>query len=686
MKYIFTFFTILYYSLSFSQALPCGTDEMHQKLFKEHPEYNKAIIRNHIQLEKETANYISKQTSEKSRAATYIIPVVFHVVHNYGPENISDAQIYDAVKHVNEQLRMQNADTTDIVSTFKPLAADTEIEIRLAQLDPDGNCTNGITRTASPLTLPGDHTVKDVIQWPPDQYLNIYVCKDAAGLAGHALLPSAADTIPEWDGIVMKHDYVGTIGTSQYFRRTVVTHEIGHYLNLQHIWGGNNVPNYYYLPVADTGNCAYDDGVADTPETIGWQSCNLSANSCSSLDNVQNYMDYAYCARMFTEGQKQRMHAALNSSIANRDNLWSPANLTATGTDGTQHFCKAEIGSNVRKICAGDSVEFYDMSYNGITQRNWTFAGGSPANSTDSSITVTYNTPGLYDVQLQVSDGNQTLDTTASEYILVLPATGSENALYENFENVPLYESRWYTETPTQNGALIANTGFESQKSLQFDNFNANIGYVFKLNSYPLDFSGLTEIHLSFDWAYAQKSLGNNDHLQILVSNDCGDSWIVRKNIYGTISLPTVDNPITSSFQPQTDMEWNSELVTNISQTFLSDNTMFQFKFTNDAGNHFYIDNIRIGHPDVMKTEEFSKSDISIFPNPTTSELTIQNISSQKVEFVNVRDIQGRLIQTNKIGEETKEFEISLQHLSRGTYIIELHVAEKIIKKKIVKL
>ena len=133
-------------------------------------------------------------------------------------------------------------------------------------------------------------------------YLNIYVCASASpGLAGHCLTPSAADTIPQWDGVVIAHNSIGSIGTSSPITSVVLTHEIGHYLNLQHTWGGNNVPGFPYLPVADTGNCAYDDGVSDTPNTIGWQSCNLSGQTCGSLDNLQNFMEYAYCPTMFTE-------------------------------------------------------------------------------------------------------------------------------------------------------------------------------------------------------------------------------------------------------------------------------------------------------------------------------------------------------------------------------------------------
>lgn len=676
MKSSIALLLFLFGFFSTHSQIPCGTDEMYQKLFNEHPEYNSAILRNHKQLELETAEY--KNDLSKSRSATFIIPVVFHVVHNYGPENISDAQIYDAVKHVNEQLRLKNPDTTDIVTPFKNLAADTEIEIRLARIDPNGDCTNGITRTVSPLTLPGDHSVKSVIQWPPDQYLNIYVCKDAAGLAGHALLPSAADTIPAWDGIVMKHDYVGTIGTSQFFRRTVVTHEIGHYLNLQHIWGGNNVPNYYYLPVADGGNCSFDDGVSDTPETIGWQSCNLSGNTCNSLDNVQNYMDYSYCARMFTEGQKLRMHAALNSNIASRNNLWSPTNLIATGTDGSNsNLCSVNIGSNTKVICEGETIDFYDLSYHGVSLRNWSFNGGAPTTSQDSTVSVTYNNAGWYPVGLEVGNGATTIDTLINNYVLVLPTIGTDDYLYENFEDSTTFNQKWFYASANDQGVSIYNTGYSSDQSIKFDNFNAEENWIFELTSYPINTSNLNDLQLSFDWSYVQKNQGDNDQLQVLVSSDCGDTWSVRKNINALSSLPTVTSPQNSEFIPASDLEWENEIVSNInSSQFLVNNLMVKFRFISDGGNNFFIDNISISHPDVLSTMN-KTGYFSIYPNPGNDEVSIS--STKEIKFITVYDLQGRVVQRNNNPIDKK---INMKNLSPATYMIQVHFEDESITRK----
>jgi hypothetical protein len=314
--------------------LQCGADELRIETLKMNPKIADAVNQRELWLESFTQQFVDNP----SRAnGNYIIPVVFHVIHTNGPENISEAQIKDGIRILNERFNKTSADTTSIVPTFQPIHADCEIEFRLAGTDPNGFCTDGINRIESTLSNIGNHDVKALIQWPTDMYLNFYVVQNAYGLAGHAMWPSDADTIPEWDGIVMAHDYVGSIGTASLLKSVVMTHEAGHYLNLHHIWGGNNVPGYYFLPVADPNkDCTIDDYVADTPPTIGWQSCNLNGTTCdTTLDNVQNAMDYSYCNKMLTYGQKARMHACLNSPIAGRNNLHTQSNLIATGVFDT---------------------------------------------------------------------------------------------------------------------------------------------------------------------------------------------------------------------------------------------------------------------------------------------------------------------------------------------------------------
>jgi PKD repeat protein len=355
--------------------------------------------------------------------------------------------------------------------------------------------------------------VKNLIHWPPTQYLNVYVVANAAGLAGHAIWPSDADTIPLWDGIVLSHSYVGTFGTSDLTRSVAFAHECGHYLNLQHIWGGNNVPGFYFYPCADVNkDCNIDDLVADTPPTIGWQSCNLTGASCGNVvDNVQNAMDYSYCNIMFTDGQKARMTACLNSTIAGRNNLWQTSNLVATGIYTTAPLCKADFISNKTMVCpSASSVTFTNTSYNGtFTSLQWTFAGGTQSLSSVSNPTVSYSTPGSYPVTLKVKNGTDSVITTKQNYINVQTTTGAAYPFIESFETVTsLNGLQWYTNnldtgSTWQLTNLAASTG---STSVMIDNFNSAINGKDELYSRAINLSGASGLSINFKYAFAEKT------------------------------------------------------------------------------------------------------------------------------------------------------------------------------------
>ena len=225
------------------------------------------------------------------------IPVVVHVIYNNSTENISDAQIMSQITVLNDDFRRTNNDADNTWSQ----ASDTEIEFCMASTDPNGNPTNGITRTSTSGTAFGTNDQmkftanggKDA--WPADQYLNMWVCDISGGILGYAQFPGGSAAT---DGVVMDYQYFGTIGTATapFDLCRTATHEVGHWLNLRHIWGD--------------GNCNVDDFVSDTPTSDAANyGCAVGHVSCSSTDMVQNYMDYSddACMNLFTEGQKNRI-------------------------------------------------------------------------------------------------------------------------------------------------------------------------------------------------------------------------------------------------------------------------------------------------------------------------------------------------------------------------------------------
>ncbi|HLP13782.1 MAG TPA: M43 family zinc metalloprotease [Flavobacteriales bacterium] len=658
----------------------CGSDELRISTLKMNPKIAEAVIKRDKELAAFTRTYEASHTGHE-RAATYTIPVVFHVIHQWGTENISDAQIMDGLSILNKTFRKQLADTGSIVAAFKPIHADCDIEFAIAQKDPLGNCTNGINRIASALTTVGDHSVKSIIQWPPDQYLNVYIVKNAAGLAGHCVWPADADTIPAWDGIVIGHDYVGSIGTSTYMKSVAFAHECGHYLNLHHIWGGNNVPGFYYLPCDDTSNCSSSDSVADTPPTKGWVSCNLTGASCGNVvDNVQNTMDYSYCNRMFTYGQKTRMHACLNSTIAGRNNLWSPANLIATGVY-ENNLCAADFTCDKQVVCESslNTITYSNVSYNDtITGLLWTFPGGSPATSTATNPAVTYTTPGKYDVSLKVYSGTDSVTVTKTNLISVLPDSGSPFPFSEGFESsVSLDGLQWFSNNfdTINQFELTGITAYSGTKCVMLDNVNNAYGTKDELISEVIDLSGATgTLYISFKYAYALKdSLVNDDKLQVYATNNCNSPWSPRANIISP-ALETAA-PVSTAFVPSGLGEWKSGLA-SIPSLYFTNDFRFKFIFYSNGGNNVYIDDINLSYTAGMNEAVELDLNLNVYPNPSTGEVTL-NFDLDQPKRLNIKlvDVLGKVVYEHGLTNYeagSHSIKLNLETVAKGMYLVRL--------------
>jgi len=681
-KLLFPFLAIIgLFQLSAQELKYCGTDEMRINTLKQSdPKIAQAIIKRDQALEAHTQEFTDNfYKKNMAGGMVYTIPVVFHVIHMYGNENISDAQIKDGIDVLNKTFRKQLADTASIVAAFKPIHADCEIEFKLAQLDPNGNCTSGINRIASPLTTTGGHNVKSLIQWPTNMYLNVYVVQNAAGLAGHAIFPSDADSIPAWDGIVISHNYVGSIGTSTPMRSVVLAHECGHYLNLQHIWGGNNVPGFYYYPCADPfKDCNIDDLVADTPPTIGWQTCNLTAASCGNVvDNVQNAMDYSYCNKMFTYGQKARMQACLNSSIGGRNNLWQAANLIATAVAAPSTICAADFNANKKVVCANanNQINFTNASYNGnFTSLEWIFPGGTPATSTSTSPVITYNTVGKYDVSLKVKNGNDSMMITKNNYISVLPFTGNGLPYSEDFEStLSLNGNDWFSNSfDSENEWLLTNTAAVSgSNSVMLDNFNTTKINKDELISPIINLTGTSNLSVSFKYAFARKDTTNQDQLQLLLSGNCNTSWIIRTTLTGSALETTT--PTNLFYTPNSIGEWRQVYAT-IPGSFLTSSFRFKFLFTSNGGNNIYIDDINITNTLDIAEQTSNNFAVQIYPNPSTDVLniTINTELSEEIRY-SIKDVLGKTLYEKNIellkGEN--QFTINNEELADGFYFIQ---------------
>ena len=336
-KFLLILLTILT-TFSLSAQRNCGSMEVLEQQLAEDPKRagNLEAIEQHL------LNLDANGTREVAGVVT--IPVVVHVIYNNNTENISDAQILSQIQVLNDDFRRLNADADDVWSQ----AADSEIEFCMAASDPSGNPTDGILRVPTSTTAFGTNDAMKSSSsggsdaWPASDYLNMWVCDISGGILGYAQFPGGS---PSTDGVVIDYQYFGTIGTASapFDAGRTATHEVGHWMNLRHIWGD--------------GGCNVDDFVGDTPSSNGANyGCDLGTEACGSVDMVQNYMDYSddACMNLYTEGQKNRMRALFESGGYRSSLLNSSACgavVAPTCEDGIQNGYETGVD------CGGPSCE-----------------------------------------------------------------------------------------------------------------------------------------------------------------------------------------------------------------------------------------------------------------------------------------------------------------------------------------
>ncbi|RZU00636.1 zinc metalloprotease [Rivibacter subsaxonicus] len=313
----------------------CGTMPVHERLLRTDPAYARARIAS------ENHHFEFRlRRGMGARTGVTRIPVVVHVVFKTAAQNIADSQVQSQIEVLTNDFRKRNADLNRIPAAFQPLSGDARVEFALATTDPAGNASNGITRTQTNVNaFSDDDAVKHAASggadaWPPGQYLNMWVCQLGGGLLGYAQFPGgAADT----DGVVVLHSAFGTNGTAAapFNLGRTATHEVGHWLNLRHIWGD------------DGGGCNGDDFVTDTPNQADANTGKpafplISCHNGPNGDMFMNYMDYTDddSMFMFSAGQVERMQACLDGDRAG----------LGTQVAGTSPFLDTALATDVATL------------------------------------------------------------------------------------------------------------------------------------------------------------------------------------------------------------------------------------------------------------------------------------------------------------------------------------------------
>lgn len=675
----------------------CATDEK----VTQHLLHNPAAAQNFFSI-MENARAIKEEREAGLRGGNPLryIPVVFHVIHEGGTENISKEQIEDQIRVLNEDYTRTNADTVNTRNIFKPVAANANINFRLAQIDPDGNCTEGITRTYSSQTSNAGDNVKALVWWDNTKYLNIWVVRTIASDGTQGAITLGYSSLPGFggggnDGVVVRADVVGTIGNvNQQIGGTgrTLTHEIGHYLGELHTFQGGCNGSFFGEQCDDT-----------PPAADANFGCDTTVNSCTNdnpdlPDMIENYMDYANdeCMNMFTLNQVDIMDATLSGS---RSELISSQNLIATGTDGTVAVPCAPVAdfyADNTLVCQGDLVNFTDDSYNGtIDTRAWSFPTGTPASSGSASPNVQFNTPGFHNVSLTVTNTQGSDSKTINSYIYVSPetATISNWQFFEGFEG-DNSNNEWLIFNDgnvTTTWQQVSNTAYSGSKCMKISNFSGNTSGAIDALVFPsIDFTAIsTPPTLRFKVANAQRpgtqfSAASEDRLKVMISTNCGKTWQTRYNKAGA-DLSTVGTS-NSSFTPSSQSQWE-EISVNLSSFATQDNVLIKFEATSDQGNNLYIDDINLTGP-VGIEESISENGFTVFPNPSDNTVFVNfNLNNDEVVELSVNDITGKTVRTiinSKLNKGAHTLVINKNELNAsGIYFLNLKTTNSNIVRKI---
>lgn len=690
--------SILSASVTYSQEQWCGTDS-----------YNEALFQNMSDAEKSAAikardtlfqAQFSQNSNEKS-GPIITVPVVVHVMHYNCVGNISKEQIEDGIRIINEDFRRMNSDTSATRTLFKPFTEDAEIEFKLARLDPSGNCTEGIVRYDTPLSYDARDNIKALSYWSSSKYLNVWLVNSIENMSGVGITLGYAQ-FPGWGsastyGLVVRHDQWGSIGTSNADGRTA-THEVGHCFGLLHTFQsgcGNNCSNS-------------GDRICDTPPSFeSTQGCNQNQNTCNNdqsgpspytsnvVDQIENYMSYDRCQNMFSKGQIVVMRGAF-TTYSRLTSLVSSSNLIATGTNSgfLSPDCKplAYMCQEETSICEGASVTFTDVSYNGpVNSRTWSFPGGNPASSSDSVVTVTYSTAGIYNAGLTVGNASGSTTKTLNDIIFVQSAKAevSKWNFDEYFEDQNIFDSLWVVEDPSggRKWELTSEASFSGSQSAYLNNYVNGLNLTDNLISPSIDIAAIAlGSRLRFKLAYARKDATSQDFLRIFYSFNCGDSWNLITVMTGPL-MESVSEFVSGNFVPN-EFEWR-DFNFNLSQNLNDkENVRFKFEFVSGGGNNIYIDDFIV--ESITGVEENELSDgILIYPNPVNTTLLIDRSGNSSIlSSILIQDISGKVIY-NSVNNTTdlnqNVIGLDVSGYSRGIYFLLItDISDNRIAKKFI--
>ncbi len=632
----------LIFTFSFAQR-NCATMEVLERLQNEDPDLTNRMNA----IESYTEAYVKSGLRQRERV---VIPVVVHVVYFSTRENISDAQIQSQIDVLNADFRALNSDINAVPAAFAGVIGDTEIEFCLAEIDPNGNPTNGITRKRGSRSSWGTNDrVKSSASggtnpWDPSKYLNIWVCNIGNGILGYAQFPGGPAAT---DGVVVDYRYFGKYGSASYpynLGRTA-THEVGHWLNLRHIWGdatcGSDLVND--TPTHDRANygCPLYPHYSQCGENI--------------IEMTMNYMDYTEdrCMYMFSAGQAARMQATFapggpRASIRNSNGCSASGGNDDGGGDPEPEVCATTTGLSATNIttngatlnwAAANNAISYDVRLRPIGSATWT----TGMTSTTSISATGLNPSTQYEFQVQTNCSSSESEFTSS-------------AIFTTQNEAP---------------GIECNDIFESNNSLTTA---ANVS----LNT-PV--AGLISNSRDQDW-FVFRNTTAQPKIQISLTNLPADYDI---RLYrGSIRVASSERIGTAN-----------ELITyNTSSVATYYLQIYGYRGANNPNDCYELkislgsSNFRQDAPmeESVKQEEEAIG-ISISPNPASTELNIDvPITDEVSTQIAVFDMAGKLIlqKTDALSKGNSLTRLDVSQLPNGIYLLRVQNGDYIANQKFV--
>jgi len=708
----------------------CGSMDHLQHQIAEDP----AVETRMQQIERATSQWLSDPSHRTGAVIT--IPVVVHVVYNTAAQNISDAQIQSQIDVLNEDFRKLNADASLTPSIFSALATDCQIQFCLAQRDPNGNATTGIIRKSTTTTsFSTNDNVKRTANggddaWNTTQYLNLWSCNLSGGVLGYAQFPGGTAST---DGVVILYSAFGRTGTvsAPYNKGRTATHEVGHWLNLRHIWGdatcGSDLVND--TPTHNTANY----GCPTYPH--------LSTCTGTPTEMTMNYMDYTddACMYMFTAGQSARMTAAINTSrtgLLTSLGCTPPTPPTSCGT--VTGLTASSVGSTTATVSwtAVSGATAYSLQYRAVGSATWTTVSTAATSASLTGLTVstayefqvtsscsgtlgTVSSLGNFTTTAAAACGTPTALTSSS--ITSSSATVSWTAVTGASSYLVQYRvstaTTWSSVTVTSATAtltgLTASTAYTYQVTATCSGTAGTASATATFTTSAAS-TTCTDSYESNNSRNAAKTIAVNTDIYAKIGTSTDKDWfkfvttaaapkikVVLDQLpadYDLALYNSAGTTLTSSALAGTSSETVIYNTSTVSATYyiqvygyasaFNANSCYHVRVSTGATNFRSVDGSEENSGDVISAEKVTGLEgLNLFPNPANTSLTINYFTpSMENTSIEIYDMMGQLVNTMNVNANQgfNSRELDLTSMSNGVYFLKVTQNNNTLTKKFV--